>query len=133
MLRSAIVFFFLFNPFTLFSQNILDGVYVKNETMVHYHDSMSSYFRGRVVEFGTAQPLGDVLVELHSSDGQSFGRMTDPEGNFEFRDVDMKNRAFTVIYSKPPLYKVQTWNFNTTGLSEPLRIRKEIELKKAKR
>ena len=133
MLRGVLIFYFIFNSSTLFSQNILDGVYVKNETMVHYHDSMTSYFRGRVIEFGTAQPLGEVLVELNSSDGQSFGRMTDPEGNFEFRDLDMKNRAFTVICSKFPLYKVQTWNFNTIGLSEPLRIRKDIELKKAKR
>ena len=53
--------------------------------------------------------------------------------NIQMGDVEMKNRSFTVICSKSSDYKVQTWSFNTIGLSEPLRIRKDIELKKVRR
>ncbi|HMT27882.1 MAG TPA: hypothetical protein PKD91_01250 [Bacteroidia bacterium] len=123
-----ILILMLFSSKTARSQNVLDGVYIR-EVIVRNGDTLSTKIHGKVIDIRTLAPLAGIKVSYFASNGQNIGVLTDENGKFSFVNL-YADEVSAKISCSDSLYQTKVWEFNTFGISSPREFFINFELVK---
>ena len=130
MFRLSIILCLLICCYNLQAQNVLDGVYRYDNSIIRNGESLKSFISGNVIDSKTLLPINNATVELlfDESFSDDIRIKSDSNGSFIFQDFKFENESLKIVCYKDSIYEKKLWKISTYGMSRPIQITAYFEL-----